>query len=161
MWNNSSCTGWNTSDSRVLWGASAYLVCVLIFIANGIEQSWCASVFLVDFHSDRMDDNRNIWLGSGQEFWESHGILDALMERRLSAFGLVPKKEEEEGSFSRVCLCVSSAGPSGHPLGADPEQWQVYRTAPGQRADMWLKSNRDMDCVSMTADVTQPDRPDN
>lgn len=43
-----------------------------------------------------------------------------------------------------VCVCVCDR-PPGHPLGADPEQRQVYRAAAGRQAHMWLKSNRDKD----------------
>lgn len=43
-----------------------------------------------------------------------------------------------------LCVCVCDR-PSGHPLGADPEQRQVYRAAAGRQAHMWLKSNRDKD----------------
>lgn len=48
---------------------------------------------------------QNIWLGSGREFWESHGILDALTEHRLSALGPFPTEEGEQSCCSE-CLCV-------------------------------------------------------
>lgn len=136
----------------------SYSVCVFISGVNGVWLSrhgvpLCSSwVFIRAFCGWQ----QNIWLGSGREFWESHGILDALTEHRLSALGPFPTEEEdeeeEEESCRSVCLClcvcmcvvvvvVVGLRDILRELTQNNDRFTVQRQS-GRQAHMWLKSKQ-------------------